>query len=65
MEDKESLEDKIEEKEILEFDVDLKPSNPYNKEVARQKGLRYDRYSKVYRDLEGLPVRDKYGNVLG
>lgn len=50
---------------LPQFDADLPWDNPQNIEAAEALGLRYDTISKVYRDDDSCPVRDKYGQELG
>ena len=47
------------------FDADVSPDNPANKEAAREHGLKYDRGERVYRDADGCPTRDRFGQPLG
>jgi hypothetical protein len=47
------------------FDPDLSPDNEANKEAAREHKLIFDRRAGVYRDPDGCPVRDKFGQPLG
>lgn len=49
----------------LKFDPDFSPETPHNKEIAKKLGLIYDPITEVYRDVDGCPVRDKYGQPLG
>ena len=46
------------------FDPDLSPENERNKDAARERNLIYDRRGRVYRDADGCPVRDKFGQPL-
>ena len=48
-----------------ESDPDLLPSNIHNREAARAHNLRYDKKHKCYRDEDGCPTRDRYGQPLG
>ncbi len=57
----EKLEDPKDKKEKTEFDPDYPPSNPQNKEAARDHGLKYDSKAEVYRDEDGCLIRDKFG----
>jgi len=63
--EKPGLEETIEEAELPPFEPGLPPSNIHNTEAARARQLKYDPKSKVYRDAEGCPVKDKYGQPLG
>ena len=47
------------------FDPDCPPDGPHNEHAARVRGLRYDRDARVYRDRDGLPVRDQFGQPIG
>ena len=62
MEDK-KLEQIVREKPKID------PSIPWNEEhnlnVAKKLGVRYDIKRRVYRDNDGCPVLDKYGQSLG
>lgn len=60
-----SLEKKVKENDTPRFDPDLSPDNSYNKKVAHELGFRYDPKRKVYRDSDGCPVRDRFGQYLG
>jgi hypothetical protein len=55
----------MKEKPILRFDPDLSPENPYNEAVAEARRLSYDSGSKCYRDSDGSPVADEFGQPLG
>lgn len=46
------------------FDPDFSPSNPVNVNAAKDRGLQYDPTGKVYRDEDGCPVRDEFGQQL-
>lgn len=58
----ENLEKKTKE---IEFDADLSPYNIHNKEAAKAHNLVYDSKSRVYRDKDSCPVKDRFGQVLG
>jgi hypothetical protein len=47
------------------FDPDLSPEHPDNRETARRQSLTYDPRHQVYRDSDGCPTRDKFGQPLG
>lgn len=47
------------------LDPDLSPGSEHNRDAAREKGLSYDTARKVYRDSDGCPVRDRFGQPLG
>lgn len=51
--------------EPVNFDPDLPPDGPHNQRAARVRGLKYDRDHHVYRDRDGLPARDRFGQPLG
>lgn len=50
---------------LPEFDPDLSPENFHNVEAAKARGLVFDRRRRVYRDRDGYPVRDEFGQTLG
>ena len=56
---------KEEEKKLPDFDPDVSLYNPYNRKVARLRNLFYDEDAEVYRDEDGCPVRDRFGQDLG
>ena len=47
------------------FDPDLSPHSEVNEDAARERGLRYDPAESVYRDEDGCPVLDRFGQPLG
>jgi hypothetical protein len=47
------------------FDPDLSPGSEVNKDAARERGLAYDPEESVYRDEDGCPVLDEFGQPLG
>lgn len=47
------------------FDPDLSPLSEHNQDAAEERGLRYDRDEGVYRDDDGCPVLDEFGQPLG
>jgi hypothetical protein len=47
------------------LDLDLSPGSEHNRDAARKKGLSYDAARKVYRDSDGCPFRDRFGQPLG
>ena len=47
------------------FDADLTPGHPANQRAARARGLRYDPAAGVYRDEDGCPTLDRFGQPLG
>jgi hypothetical protein len=49
----------------LEFDADLSPEHEVNREAAEEQGLVYDPAEGVYRDEDGCPTLDRYGQPLG
>lgn len=49
----------------VNFDPDLPPDGPHNSHAARVRGLVYDRDRRVYRDRDGLPARDRFGQPIG
>jgi len=50
---------------VKDFDPDLSPYHQDNKEAAADHGLHYDPVSRVYRDEDGFPILDKFGQPLG
>ncbi len=52
------------EKPQRPFDADVTPQNPANQEAARDHSLTYDRKKRVYRDNDGCPTRDRFGQPL-
>jgi hypothetical protein len=50
--------------EQKQFDPDLSPENPHNREAARQQHLRFDQRRGFYRDADGSLVRDRFGQPL-
>ena len=47
------------------FDPDLSPGSEHNRDVAKENHLIYDAVKRVYRDSDGCPVRDRFGQSLG
>ena len=47
------------------FDPDLSPDNETNRDAAEERGLRYDPAESVYRDEDGCPVLDRFGQPIG
>lgn len=47
------------------FDSDLSPEAEFNQDAARARGLTYDRRERVYKDSDGCPTRDQFGQPLG
>jgi hypothetical protein len=47
------------------FDPDLSPDNEANRDAAEERRLRYDPAESVYRDEDGCPVLDEFGQPLG
>ena len=47
------------------FDPDLSPLSEHNQDAAEERGLKYDRAGGVYRDEDGCPVLDRFGQPLG
>ncbi len=56
-------EEKLEKK--VRIDPGVPWNEPHNIEAAIKLGVNYDRIFKVYRDLDGCPVLDRYGQPLG
>lgn len=54
-----------EQRPMPEFDADLSPNHPTNREAARVRGLTYDPVGCVYRDSDGCPILDHFGQPLG
>jgi len=52
-------------KHKTQFDPDFSPNHETNKDAAKERNLTYDRFSKVYRDSDGCPVLDRFGQSLG
>jgi len=54
------------EKKKLErqFDPDLPPDNPRNREAARERKLVYDPHKKIYKDEDDCMIRDKFGQLF-
>jgi hypothetical protein len=48
-----------------EFEKGLPPDSAHNIIVAERLGLIYDPREQVYKDNDGCPVRDRYGQHLG
>lgn len=46
------------------FDPDFSPGHPVNRCAAEASGLRYDPVDRVYRDEDGCPVRDRFGQLF-
>ena len=46
---------------LTNFDPDLSPSNPTNRQAAAQRGLRYDSRRRTYVDEDGCLIRDQFG----
>ncbi len=46
------------------FDPDLSPSSGTNRRAAEARGVTYDPRERVYRDRDGLPIYDEYGQPL-
>lgn len=49
------------ERRLHDFDPDLSPHNPTNKEAAADHGLRFDPKRHAYVDKEGALRRDRFG----
>jgi hypothetical protein len=47
------------------FDASSNPNSSMDREAANQRGLVYDSGERVYRDEDGCPVRDEFGQPLG
>ena len=47
-----------------QFDPELLPNHPVNKEAASKLGLNYDPKEKIYRDDEGRMMRDQFGQSI-
>lgn len=56
------LEEKIKE---IRIDPDVPWDEEHNLDSAKKLDIIYDKKIKVYRDKEGCPVLDKYGQYLG
>ncbi len=52
------------EKKKPDFDPDFSPQHIQNRNAAEAHDLTYDSRTRQYRDSEGFPVRDKYGQKL-
>jgi hypothetical protein len=50
---------------LAKFDPDLPPDHETNQRAARANGLWYDNAHGVYRDSDGCPTLDKFGQRLG
>ncbi len=48
-----------------EFDPDLSPDSPHNREIAERLDLTYDSKRRLYLDSNGYPARDQFGQELG
>jgi hypothetical protein len=48
-----------------DFDPDLDPLSEHNISVGRQFGLTWDSAYGVWRDADGCPCYDRYGQYLG
>lgn len=55
--------------EKLENKVRIDPDVPWNEEhnleAAEKLRVKYDKKAKVYKDSDGCPVLDRYGQELG
>jgi hypothetical protein len=49
---------------LPDFDPDVPWYEEHNRDAARARGLSYDRRSRVYRDEDGCPTLDKFGQPL-
>lgn len=58
------LEKELKKENLPQFDSDVSPYNIINQKAARVRGLHYDAKEKIYRDDDGCPIRDKYGQPL-
>ena len=47
------------------FDPDFSPCSEVNEDAAKERKLKYDPTESVYRDEDGCPVRDRFGQLLG
>ena len=47
------------------FDPDLSPDHEVNRDAAEEQGLTYDPEEAVYRDEDGCPVLNEFGQSLG
>ena len=47
-----------------QYDRDLSPRNIHNIDAARKLRLKYDAKTKVFRDYEGNPIRDRFFQPL-
>lgn len=47
-----------------DFDPDLSPEAEVNQDAADARGLTYDPRARVYRDEDGCPMRDEYGQPI-
>jgi hypothetical protein len=47
------------------FDPNLSPGSEVNKDAVEEQGLTYDPEESVYRDEDGCPVLDRFGQPLG
>jgi len=55
----------VENDDEKKFDPDLSPGSEHNRDVAKENHLIYDAVKRVYRDSDGCPVRDRFGQPLG
>jgi hypothetical protein len=46
------------------FDPDFSPRADINKRAAKVRGLKYDPNTRQYKDADGCPVRDRFGQPL-
>jgi hypothetical protein len=55
--------DKLKQKKS-EFDADVSPRHPINKEAAKVHNLRFNKRKQAYVDSDGCLIRDKFGQPL-
>ena len=47
------------------FDSDFGPDHPANRKAAEERGLVFDGENECYRDTDGCPILDRFGQPLG
>lgn len=55
---------KVTEPAKPQFDSDLLPSNPQNRDAGRAHGLHYDKRQGFWKDCSGCLVLDRFGQPL-
>lgn len=51
----------MQEQKIPDFDPDMRPQHPTNRQAAKDRGLHWSSTRQAYVDVEGALVRDRFG----